>query len=222
MDKLIELWPKYVGSPWLMPLSAFVLLPWIIKGLFSLQRSRSQDRKDFLDLWAKRDQSDNLWLQVAVKHLFREYLPVSILRYLIERPQAGRALIEVSEVWPLIDWDDTSGCLFWRDASHFLKVKRVRDYRWSLAGYFFSAAVTLTGLWLVLAGHVESGWVEWTYLFAGMVVTGHLLVRQERLKTAEEVIPRWLGEMPWRGGGCSHDETNGASSKRRRAKQFKR
>ncbi|QCW25968.1 hypothetical protein FE772_10105 [Lysobacter enzymogenes] len=102
----------------------------------------------------------------------------------------------------MIDWDDASGQLFWRDPRHFSKARRVRDYRLSLAGYFLMAGLTLTGVWLVAGGYARSSWVEWTYLMAGLGVTAHLLAKQDRLKTANEVVPRWLGRMPWRGGGC--------------------
>ena len=222
MEKLIELWSKHLGSPWLIPVTVAVALPWLIKGMFSLHRSKSQDRRDFLDLWTKRDQADDLWLQVAVRHVYGAYLPVAVLRYLIGRPQGGRALCEVSEAWSLVDWDDASNELFWRDPRHFLKSKRVRAYWLSLVGYFVSAGVTLGGSWLVLSGHAQSSWVEWTYLLAGAGVTGHLLARQELLRIGEEVVPRWLGQMRWRGGSCNHEEQNETSSRRRRPKRSKR
>ncbi|UZW58921.1 hypothetical protein [Lysobacter enzymogenes] len=91
MEKMIELWSKHMGAQALLPLSAFMLLAWLVKGVFTLHRSRGQDRKDFLDLWAKQDQSDDLWLQVAVRHVYGEYLPAAVLRYLIRQPQGTRA-----------------------------------------------------------------------------------------------------------------------------------
>ncbi|QWF15110.1 hypothetical protein [Lysobacter capsici] len=206
---MIELWLKHYGPQWLFPLAAIVLVPFVAKGIFGFQRSRSQDRKDFLDLWPKRDQTDDLWLQVAVRHAYGTYLPAAVLRYLISQPQGARALLEVSEIWPLIDWNDESGQLYWRDPRYFSPAARRWDYRFSLIGYFISAAVLMIGLWLVLAGYAKGGWVEWTYLWAGSVATFYLLAKQERLKTAEDSLPRWLGKMVWEGGNYNHAKNVG-------------
>lgn len=220
---MIDLWIKQYGPQWLFPLAALVLVPFLVKGIFGLQRSRSQDRKDFLDLWAKRDQADDLWLQVAVRHAYGEYLPATVLRHLMNQPQGARALLEVSEIWPLIDWDDEVGQLYWREPRHSSQAARRHDYRFSLIGYFLSAGVLLSGLWLVLAGYAEGSWVEWIYLLAGSGVTLYLLARQERLKTAEDSIPRWLGKMAWKGGSYNHDESDNEAPppKPRRPKRAK-
>lgn len=202
---MLGFWLKQYGQHWLIPLTAAVLLPILVKAVFSLQRSRSQDRKDFLDLWTKRELADDLWLQVAIRHMYGQYLPVPVLRHLISQPQAGRALSDVSEVWPLIDWDEATSQLYWREPRHSDQKARIFDYRFSLVGYFAAAAVSMMGAWLVLSGYTDSGWVEWSYLTVGWGMTLYLLARQERLKTAEAAVPRWLGKMAWRCGRCSQD-----------------
>lgn len=92
---MIELWLKQYGQQWLLPLAVILVVPFLVKGVFGLQRSRSQDRKDFLDLWPKRDQADDFWLQVAMRHAYGEYLPATVLRHLMNQPQGARALLEV-------------------------------------------------------------------------------------------------------------------------------
>jgi hypothetical protein len=205
---MIEQLIKEYGSSLVFPLATAMVLPYMAKGIFGLQRSRSQDRKDFLDLWTKREKADDLWLQVAVRHAFGEYLPAAMLRQVLSQPQGGRALVEISEVWPLIDLDNASGQLYWRKSSHFLEIRRKREQRISLALYFLLAALSIMGAWLVLSGYAASGWVEWTYILACLMAAGHCLVRQDRLKTAETAVPRWLGSLAWKGGGYNHSEVS--------------
>lgn len=70
---------KATGGALLVPLAVLLAAMTLAKGLFSLHRSRSQSRKEFLELW-HRDNPDDLWLEVAVRHLVDVYLPASLIR----------------------------------------------------------------------------------------------------------------------------------------------
>jgi hypothetical protein len=51
----------------LVPLALLVALTVLAKGMFSLHRSKSQNRKDFLELW-RGEHPDDLWLEVAGRY----------------------------------------------------------------------------------------------------------------------------------------------------------
>ena len=47
---------------------ALFALPVPIRGFFALTRSRSQSRKEFLELWKDGDKSDDFWLELMIRH----------------------------------------------------------------------------------------------------------------------------------------------------------
>lgn len=218
MDYLL----KAYGSTLLIPLVVAGALPFLAKGLFTFHRSRSQDRKDFLDLWVKRDPTDDLWLQVSVRHVYGEYLPAAVLRHLIAQPQGGRALSEISYAWPLLEWDDDLKCLHWREPKHCSMVRRRREIWCSLSTYFFSAVLSGIAIWFILAGHVEGGWVQWTYAVAGVMVASHCLTRYERLKSANSDVPRWLSTLSWKNGSCNLPAVDQNEKSGRRKRKVRR
>lgn len=116
---------------------------------------------------------------------------------------------EISEIWPLIDWGESNSRLCWREPHHSKRQGLVRHYQYSVLGYFVIAAVSMIGSWIVLAGHVERGWVEWIYLVGGWGITFYFLARQEHLNIAKAAVPRWLAGMCWKDGdGRQVDEAD--------------
>lgn len=175
----------------LLPLALLVATTTLAKGLFGVLRSRSQDRKDFLELW-RAVHPDDLWTEVAVRHLVGEYLPATVIRSLRTSPQAGRALIEVARSWPLLEIDDETSEIRWRH-DRYSTPKRRRAWWWIFGtGYFllFGGGL-LTAYFLLVAP--TSPPINWLYPAIGVVTGLCCLNAQERLQTAGIAVPRWLG-----------------------------
>lgn len=52
---------KIGGVGFLVPCLLALLLVTLAKGLFGVHQSKRTTRKDFLDLWSRRDAHDELW-----------------------------------------------------------------------------------------------------------------------------------------------------------------
>jgi hypothetical protein len=176
----------------LIPLAVVAVLTTLAKGLFSLHRSRSQNRKEFLELW-RGDHPDDLWIEVAVRHLVDEYLPASIIRMLRACPQAGRALGEIAESWPLLEMDDETGDVRWCASRYASPLQRKWWGRAFSIGYFvlFGAGLFLGYLLLVTSQPVPAP--VWAYPITGISSGLICLHSADRLKTADRAVPRWLG-----------------------------
>ncbi|WP_036165447.1 hypothetical protein [Noviluteimonas dokdonensis] len=176
----------------LVPLALLVAIATLAKGIFGLHRSRSADRKDFLELW-RGDHPDDLWLEVAVRHLVGEYMPAPIIRMLWAGPQAGRALMEVAECWPLFEFDPATNGVRWRSTRYSTSRKRFwwRATYW--AAYLISMGIALL-LALPLIGERGAGasLVPWVFVLAGAVVGLSCAYQADRLATASKSGPKWL------------------------------
>jgi hypothetical protein len=175
----------------LVPLALLVALAVLAKGTFSLHRSKSQNRKEFLELW-RGEHPDDLWLEVAVRHLVGEYMPAALIRSLRTSPQAGRALIEVAECWPLLEVDDETGQVRWRHAwcSTARRRKWVRRACWF--GYYTGVGSGLFEAFALAQAKLPliSGWiVPVASIVFGIWCAWHA----ERLNAAQRSVPRWLG-----------------------------
>jgi hypothetical protein len=180
------------GDKLLVPLAVVAVLTTFAKGLFSLDRSKSQNRQEFLELW-RADPPDDLWTEVAVRHLIGEYLPASIIRMLRTSPQAGRALGEISEAWPLLEMDDETGGVRWLKPRYASPTKRKK---WRLGfnvGYFVLFGAGLFVGYLLLVAPKPFPAPYWIYPITGMLLGLICLHSGERLKTADRAVPRWLG-----------------------------
>jgi hypothetical protein len=183
------------------PLVVMLGLTVLVKAGFNLHRSRSQDRKDFLELWTKQV-PDNLWLEVAIRHQFGAYLPASLIRSLQRHPQAGRALLEVASCWDLLDMDDATGAIQWRAKRHERPVRRKWE-RWvSLASYFVFAFAGLTLAYtrvVATDGNASSSWLLWIFCAFLLGIAFSCLTYHETLGAAERSMTRWLGIEPMPG-----------------------
>lgn len=190
---------KALGSPWLIPLIVAVIAVPLAKGLFGLHRSRAQDRKDFLDLWAKADKADDLWLQVAVRHVYGENLPVPLIRHLMLQPQAARALVDLAFVWPLLDMDEATGEMRWREKRHSsLKARRV-EWRIWLAAYGILAFSAFGFIALaVISGKSLLGLAAWALALEAFFFAYRALGKAERMSDTVEAVPRWTAKLRWK------------------------
>ena len=190
IEKLLEASNGKLLIPMLCALVGAVL----VKGIFNLHRSKSADRRDFLDLWMRNEGRDDIWLEVSVRHLFGTYLPASIIRSLMQGPQAARALLEVSEFWELLEINDETLELNWKKKSHATSNGR-RNWRYALnALYFVAMGSALVFIFMAIGGDfkttlVLSWWVYGIFLAGFAMRCVHFA---DQLKTATTGGPRWL------------------------------
>jgi len=185
------------GSGYLIPIVLFVLMLYAIRGVFGLHGRRSQHRKEFLDLWSDSRRHDDLWLEVAIRHLFGTYLPAPIIRIAMERPDKSQALLDLSELWPLLHFDPDSRAVRWLHKRHQTIQKRQAGRVLLIAGYFACAIVAILAA-LVASQSGPGTFVGWVYGVCA-VVTGFVaficLMREDTIKVAAVVGEGWVNRI---------------------------
>lgn len=185
---------KVGGAKFFVPCVFAVVVVALAKGLFGVHQSKSASRRDFLDLWSRKDDHDELWHQAAVRHLFGEWLPMPIIRLLMKSSQSGRALAEVSSAWNLLEIDDETFVVNWKSSKHREPARRRREIRLFLVLYFL---LGVSGVLLVFHALDSSqdglaAFVRWMLAIELIMFALPCLIRSENLKGAHEAIPRWL------------------------------
>ena len=183
------------GGKLLVPLVVVVAGASIAKGLFGLQRSRSADRRDFLDVFKGWEGQSDLWLSAAVRHLFGSYLPPSLIRQLMSGRQPGRAILEVSTSWDFLDMDDETEGLRWR-RPHFSNPRFRKRIGIALTVfYLISASCALFLSYAILIGGFShtAAVIGWVYVGFGLFGAFVSLMYQESLRAAGKAANRWLG-----------------------------
>ncbi len=193
---------KEGGGQWIVPLGIMAIGVVAVKGLFTFNRSRSQDRKDFLDLWAKADKADDLWVQVAVRHVFGDVLPPALIRRFLVHPQGARALGDMAYAWPLLDMDESTGELRWRRERHYSERARRWEWRAWMATYFVTASAMFGFAWFaVVYGKTLMGLSLWVLAVETGFFAARALMKSERLGDAHTAVPRWTKGLRWKYGG---------------------
>lgn len=181
------------GSGYLVPAVLFVLLLYAARGLFGLHGRRSQNRREFLELWDRARAQDDLWLEVAVRHLFGIYLPARIIRLALAQPDRAQSLLDLAELWPLLRFEQESQSVSWRHSRHASHAKRRTGAVVLLAGYFVLALLAILAAVVAFSG--DSALVRWVYSLAA-VVSGawavSFLARRDTIETAVAVGDRWI------------------------------
>lgn len=191
IEKLLD----FGNGKFLIPLVVVMTGITLAKGAFSLVRSRSQDRRDFLDLFRSHDAQSDLWISVAVRHVFGAYLPSSLIRQLMSSPQPGRALFEVANAWDFLEMNDETGELSWRRKR--LRSPRVRKVvvRIMFGLYFVSGSLSLYLAYLCWIGRLgsQNSWIAWVYVAIFGLGAFVALFYGDTLKDADKAARRWLG-----------------------------
>ncbi len=133
MEELVKEIIAAGGSALLIPAVLFVLVLYVIRGLSGLHGRRSQNRKEFLDLWDSTRSQDDLWLEVVVRHLFGSYLPARVIRLALAQPDKAQSLLDLAELWPLFRFDPASQTVSWLHKRHDT-LKRLKAGRTMLLG----------------------------------------------------------------------------------------
>lgn len=178
-----------------IPLIVVVAGVAMVRGAFTLSRSRSQDRRDFLDLFRTHDAQSDLWMTVAIRHVFGAYLPAALIRQLMSGPQPGRALLEVGATWDFFEMNDETGVLTWRRESLRSVETRKILIRVLVGLYVVLGSVSLWLAYSCLTGVFEGRtlWVAWVYVVLGAFSAFGCLSYGDNLKGADKAARRWLG-----------------------------
>lgn len=130
---------------------------------FRLHSVRRQSRRDFIEYWKGLVGSDRLSRAVAIRHLFGAYLPVCVIDRALASTNPGRTLLDTSEAWSLLQFDESSGSLRWRCKWHEIKLVRVAD------GLFMLLAMYLS-TWLAIVSGTVATQVDWPGAWVGWVL----------------------------------------------------
>jgi hypothetical protein len=185
---------KVGGAGLLVPCVLAAVSVTLAKGLFGIHQSKRATRKDFLDLWARRDAHDELWQQTAIRHLFGEWLPVPVIRLLLKSSQSGQALAEISGAWDLLEIDDETHAVNWKGRRRRKPSFRRREIVFFTVLYwFFAMLMALFILYDLVPSHVDLGAnMRWLLPIEMAVFFFACLVRRDDLKVAHKAVPRWL------------------------------
>jgi hypothetical protein len=182
------------GSGFLIPAVLVVLVLYAIRGVFGLHGRRSQHRKEFLELWESARTRDDLWLEVAVRHLCGTYLPAQVVRLALEQPDKSQSLFDLAELWPLFRFDPDSKTVSWQKRQHESLNRRRASRKILLLGYFVCALLAVLAA-LVAFKSGPSTFTGWVYGVCA-VVTGFValicLMREDTIKVAAAVGDDWM------------------------------
>lgn len=185
------------GAGYLIPAVLFVVALYVMRGLFGLHGRRSQSRKDFLDLWDATRSQDDLWLEVAIRHLFGTYLPARVIWLALARPDKSRALLDLTALWPLLHFDPETQTVRWLHRRHESKKAQAYGRYFLLFGYF---ALALLGMYLatVAIGLGHNSFGGWVYGVCAVVAgTGAFacVAREDALRVAASVGSEWIARI---------------------------
>ena len=106
------------GQQLILPILIAIAGLYAARGLLGVHTRLAQRRKEFLELWNSERTSDDLWLQVAIRHLYGCYLPASVIRRIMRWPDAAKSLLAISELWPLLTVDVQTDRVQWKGSRH--------------------------------------------------------------------------------------------------------
>lgn len=167
------------------------------RGVFGLQGHRSQQRKEFLEMWDSSRTQDDLWLEVAVRHLFGTYLPARVIRLALAQPDTSHGLRDLTELWSLFRFDPESQTVRWMHRRH-LTQKRRKTARYALLVGYFSFALMAVFSALIAFEFGPSAAAGWGYSILALAL-GFLalicLAREETARVAATVGEEWLARI---------------------------
>lgn len=190
MKELIEIG----GIGLVIPAVLSVLVLYIARGLFGLHGRRSQARKEFLELWNDARASDDLWLEVSIRHLVGDYLPAHVVRLALAGPDKAQSLFDLAELWPLLRYDRETRTVAWLHARHRDPARRTRG-RFVLYAVYFICAIGAYLSAVVAANSgpaTASGWAFGVLTIILTLVALLALMRDDTIKVAVAVGDEWI------------------------------
>ena len=190
LDKILEM-----GGPgFFIPAVLSVLVLYATRGLFGLHGRRSQQRKEFLELWDSARSQDNFWLEVVVKHLIGVYLPAHVIRLALAQPNRSDALFELAELWPLWRYRPDAEKVEWLNRHHQVISKRKAIRKVLFIAYFACAGIAIcAAVAAAYFGHgTLSGWLYGAFAVIMAVAAIGCVLRDETIRVAVEIGDDWV------------------------------
>lgn len=190
LDKILEMG----GQGFFIPAVLSVLVLYATRGLFGLHGRRSQQRKEFLELWDSARSQDNFWLEVVVKHLIGVYLPAHVIRLALAQPNRSDALFELAELWPLWRYRPDAEKVEWLNRHHQVISKRKVIRKVILLAYFACAGIAIcAAVAAAYFGHgTFSGWLYGAFAVIMAVAAIGCVLRDETIRVAVEIGDDWV------------------------------
>jgi len=182
-----------VGGPGLLiPVVLFALLVYAAKGLFGLHGRRSLHRREFLEQWDPKRIDDDLWLEVSIRHLYGTLLPAHVIRTAFAHPHTSQALVDLSELWPLFDYDSDRQSVRWRHGRHrYPKFRRLQRHLPVVKYFLLASAGAAAGYY---AAHT-AGLSQWVYSILAVLLIACAFLslwNDDAEKTAAAVGEDWI------------------------------
>jgi hypothetical protein len=136
-------------------------------------------------------------VQLTLRHLTGEYLPQSLVSFVMAQPDKAKSLIDLAGAWDYLTVTDGPQLrLRWRNWWN----EHPRRRRLSRIGFNVGSFVTSwIAAWLLLgAARAPLTPLTWLWGIGGLVagLTAFLLLVQDhRLKSASEIAPRWISRI---------------------------
>lgn len=182
------------GSGYLVPAVLLALVLYAMRGVFGLHDRRSRHRQEFLELWDSARSQDDLWLEVAVRHLFGTYLPARVIRLAMAAPHKSETLLDLAELWPLFHFDAASQTVRWRRWRHSTQ-KRRTAWRYALLTAYFVlpciGALTVSVAIISTPGSF-SAWIHWINALLLFTLAFICLQRESVMRIAASTGQEWL------------------------------
>ncbi len=193
LDKILEMG----GQGFIIPAVLSVLVLYATRGLFGLHGRRSQNRKDFLELWDSARSQDDFWLEVVVKHLIGVYLPAHVIRLALAQPNRSDALFELAELWPLWRYRPDAEKVEWLNRHHQAISKRKAIRKIIFLAYFACAGIAVCAAVAgAYFGHgTFSGWVYGAFAVIMAVAAIGCVLRDDTMRIAVEVGDEWVDRI---------------------------
>ncbi|WP_115526957.1 MULTISPECIES: hypothetical protein [Xanthomonas] len=193
MDAVIKQLIQAGGLSLAVPMIIIVLGSILVKGGFSLHRSRSADRKDFLDAFKDIEGRSDLWLCVSVRHLFGKYLPTILIRKLMISQNPGRALLDVSDGWSLFTFDVATSQVHWRNPKNISAITRKRKVLMLNVGYFLLGCPGLFLAYWIVTGKLAQQFAVLAWVYVALAAIGAMacLIKGDQLTDAGRAA-EWL------------------------------
>lgn len=183
------------GPGLLIPVVLFALVFYAARGLFGLHGRRGQHRREFLEHWDPARTGDDLWLEVTIRHLHGTHLPAHVIRTALAQPNTSQALMELSELWPLLHYHPDTRQVSWKHRRHRSARSRALVRHWPMVRYFLFAFAGVGSGYLAVK---VSGLTQWVFAFfaATMAVCAFLtLLEADADKVAATVGEAWIGRI---------------------------
>lgn len=160
---------------------------WCAKEMFGAIRARDQRRREFLDLWIRKEHhDDDLWLEGIVLYGYGVTLSAATIRHITSRDKPMQRLRAFAMNHAYFDFDRSRGAIAWRNRRYNSRSRRVFTYMWLLVAYLILvSAGVMCALFGIKSDHL------------GMVVNGAVLMLAAAA-SFWRLLSLWGASASWR------------------------